>query len=259
MLTFDYSLDRRIILEAESLAAEGFEVVIIASPLPNSTDHNDLTRGSTVTVKRIATDFDPRDADVLLKLYFRFFRKVLLRLPLMATKMRAAYFFLKNSFHRKLAKDPFLLLPNSWAFHGAALEEKADIYFAHDLPMLPIAREVSEKTEAKLVYDAHEFWTGLSELSRLEVKTYREIESRLIHDADLAITVNSSIAERFFESYGRRPEVIMNCVDWNGKRPTHNIIREKLGLPAHMKILLYQGKFIDFRPRSSCDKCLTFQ
>ncbi|MBI5102224.1 MAG: glycosyltransferase [Nitrospirae bacterium] len=246
MLTFDYSVDRRILLEAESLREAGMEVVIIASPMSNA-GNEPAGLCEEKGIKRVGGDADPRDSDLLLKLYFRFLKRLFLKFPSLIPKMRAAYFTLKNIFDRRLGEDPFALLPHAWAFYEAAVREKADIYFAHDLPMLPIAHKAGKTAGAALVYDSHEFWTGLSELSGLEKKIYRKIESGLISDADIMITVNDLIAAEFFAAYGRRPEVLLNCVDWTASDERYNTLREKLGLPREKKVLLYQGQFIHYR------------
>jgi len=131
--------------------------------------------------------------------------------------------------------------------------DPGDIYHAHDLNTLPLAVMAHDKTGGKVVYDSHELFTETSTLSRLERFGFKVIESRLIHRADVVITVNNSIADELVARYklAQRPHVIMNCPpslkDDTALGGDNHILHEELGLPLSIPIVLYQGGFAPHR------------
>jgi len=127
-----------------------------------------------------------------------------------------------------------------------ALAANAAIYHAHDLNNLEVAYRASRANGAKLVYDAHELFSEMANRwVRLKRGSWRRLEARLLPRADLAITVNDLIAREMSRRYKVPPPlVLLNCPD---PPPTfdpqarYDLIRERLGLPAVRKIVLYQG------------------
>ncbi|MEX0621767.1 MAG: glycosyltransferase family 4 protein [Candidatus Woykebacteria bacterium] len=139
------------------------------------------------------------------------------------------------------------------------VEEKADIYHAHDLDTLQIAYYAAKQTNAKLVYDSHELYTeryfkkGLPIYSHLKSSLYkamlRFIESAIAPKVDWVITVNDSIATELKNRYKlNKVTVVMNCqpksvVDSRGEGK----LRDLLQLRQETKIILYQGYMTSIR------------
>jgi len=127
-----------------------------------------------------------------------------------------------------------------------AVEANAAIYHAHDLNNLEVAYRAARANGAKLVYDAHELFSEMANRwVRLKRGSWRRLEARLLPRADLAFTVNDLIAGELSRRYNVPPPlVLLNCPD---PPPTfdpdarYDLIRERLGLPAGRKIVLYQG------------------
>ncbi|MBF6612057.1 MAG: glycosyltransferase family 4 protein [Chloroflexi bacterium] len=127
-----------------------------------------------------------------------------------------------------------------------AISYNADIYHAHDLNNLEVAYRAARANGAKLVYDAHELFPDMANRwVRLKRKAWLRLEKRLLPQADLAITVNELIAEEMSRRYSVPPPlVILNCPDPPpGFDPSanYNLIRERLVLPLERKVVLYQG------------------
>jgi glycosyltransferase involved in cell wall biosynthesis len=127
-----------------------------------------------------------------------------------------------------------------------ALAANADIYHAHDLNNLEVAYKAAQASHAKLVYDAHELFSEMANRwVRVKRGAWKRLEARLLPQTDLAITVNDLIAEEMSKRYNVPPPlVLLNCPD---PPPTfdpgarYDLLRERIGLPAERKIVLYQG------------------
>ena len=142
MLTTDRQVDRRILLEAETLKNAGHFVRIIAMPHDLQTvDPDIVTRiGSKAEMKRTES--------VALRVY----RHARQYLPMNGASMRRL-----KAIVWKYAFDPEQFYTN--LFVSAASELPVDIYVAHDLPVLPAAHLLSRRCNAKLVYDSHELFS----------------------------------------------------------------------------------------------------
>ncbi|PJF28345.1 MAG: hypothetical protein CUN53_00670 [Phototrophicales bacterium] len=118
----------------------------------------------------------------------------------------------------------------------AALESRADALLANDWETLPAAAEAAARTNAKLIFDAHEF-------APLEVEesahwrfwsqpVIKHMLRRCAPRVDAAMTVCQPIAERFAQEYGFKPIVVMNAP----KRepvPLHPISPDRIRLVHH--------------------------
>ena len=221
MITQDVEVTRRILQEARTLIAAGYEVRI----LTRSADERD----GSGEVEGIPVEWvgvrgrDPR---------FRW----LYRLAGVTRGSNAVALWSVLT-----GRHTFTLnaLPRARAAHAA-------IYHAHDLNNLEVAYRAAQATGAKLVYDAHELFPEMANRwVRLKRKAWSHLEGKLLPRADLAITVNELIAGEMVNRYAVPPPlVVLNCPDPPpGFDPTkpHNHIRERLGLPQERKVVLYQG------------------
>lgn len=226
MLTADRQVDRRILLEADSLEEDGWRVIILAMPLDASEkapDRRVLRLG--ITPQRHAREF------LILQLYRKARGMTAMNSPVMRRLKALAWTYFVDQ--EKFYIDLFL---------SEALRHPASLVIAHDLPMLPVAARVAKSMNAKLAYDSHELFAE-QEFSDRERKRWREIEDAYIRDADWVIAVNQSIAGELQKRYGLRDvNVILNA-----ERPHVDGIsqgqglRQRLGLGERAVIGLFQG------------------
>ncbi|HBG69908.1 MAG TPA: glycosyltransferase [Bacteroidales bacterium] len=125
------------------------------------------------------------------------------------------------------------------------LFSRFDAVWANDLDTLWASRLATKLKGKKLVFDSHEYFTGVPELEgrpRVQ-KFWKRIESRIVPKLPFMITVNDSIADLFRKEYNIPVLVVRNV-------PLRNTIknpktRAELGLPNDKKILLVQGRGIN--------------
>jgi glycosyltransferase involved in cell wall biosynthesis len=222
MLTADADIDRRILLQAETLTDAGSQVTILAPARGAGSVAADPCH-----VRRVA----PREAGaatfaVALRAY-RWLRGVF---PPLADFVQSRVYDVLN--------DPFRVYQS--LLESEALEFPADVVVAHDLPMLAIGAACARRHGAHLIYDSHELFAeqGFSPSARNRMIA---IERELIVHCDAVITVNDSIAAVMAARYALpRVHVILNAAPFHGKRPSGRLHRE-LGLAPHVRIVLLQG------------------
>jgi len=249
-LTPDRIVDRRIVLEAQSLRARGHAPTIIADlgagkasddSYPGIPIVNALTGGPEGTVTR-------RNLFTLLKDPAK---RLLGSSPGLRKLFRTTYFSLFHVAQYARPRGERRLYPLEDAFYERAKAMKADLYVACDLPMLSPAARAARDHGSLLVYDAHEFYTGQITLSGPERAMAEAFERDLIGEARLVLTVNDSIASLFANRYGiPKPRVIYNCTSAPpsfDRRARHRVIREKCALDDITKIVLFQGGFLPGR------------
>jgi glycosyltransferase involved in cell wall biosynthesis len=119
------------------------------------------------------------------------------------------------------------------------------VFVAHDLITLPVGWLAKRRHGGRLVYDSHELYTEHDAGAlggRLARRRWRALESRLIRDADHVITVCDSIADELARRYGvPRPTVIRNVPRRPGEFVPGLDLRERLGIPPELALVLYLG------------------
>ena len=138
-------------------------------------------------------------------------------------KLFSAPKLLLNNFTPALAGSIYWSMPLIKDMYDAALAEDYDIFHANDWDTLPIAAAAADKLKtSKVIYDSHEFATLEFEESprfNLFYKRFRStLEKENIHKASVVIAVSGMISEELNRTYGVRPEVIMNCPEWEETR-----------------------------------------
>ena len=124
--------------------------------------------------------------------------------------------------------------------------KKADVLVSNDLDTL-LANYLASKTKrnCKLVYDTHEYFTEVPELtSRPRVKRiWESIEAWIFPKLSYIYTVNESIANKYRKKYSVNIKVVRNIsLRWK----PHNLkTKEALGLPTDKKIIILQGAGIN--------------
>jgi len=226
----EFRNDARVLKEAETLQADGYQVTVHALHTPGVTEEHE-TLGSGVKVVRVA------------------------RSPLWKWRKRKAPSSVgsgnaagartavgpigKMSFSRQVLR----IVARLWTHIGLLAQmvrSRADVVHAHDVNTLPTAWLAAVLTRSPLVYDAHEISTD-----REGYASFRSlvgwVEKRLMPRAAGTITTTDTRAKFFARAYGiPRPLVLQN-------RPRLTVvehsqmIREELQLDKPWPIVLYQG------------------
>ena len=93
------------------------------------------------------------------------------------------------------------------------LFHRFDIIVSNDLDTLPASWMASKIKSSSLVYDSHEYFTGVPELlgRRTVTAVWKKIEGAVFPGLKNVITVSDSIADLYQQQYGIRPMVVRNC------------------------------------------------
>lgn len=127
---------------------------------------------------------------------------------------------------------------------AAALDVRPRVIGAMDFFAVQAALAVQRRTQARIVYDAREFYFALGPL---QGKGWRQrvlafLESRYVRRVD-AITVSGPLdadvlAERY--ALAERPAVILNTPPY-ADAVSSTLLRDRCGIPASDLVLVYQG------------------
>jgi glycosyltransferase involved in cell wall biosynthesis len=215
MLVADDNIDRRVLVQARSLARAGVRTTVIAVPHAGDVDL-DARDFPEVAIVRI-------DPGVPIERPLNISRTRLSDLPV-APKDVYSYFE---------------------EFAQMALQHPAAIFVAHDLPVLASAIAAADHLGAKVFYDAHELYPEQHHFGEERIQLYRNAEAAFIPFAETVTTVNQSIAEEMRVRYGiATPGVILNTPD-TGAAPVPlartDLLRQALSLGPDKVILLFQG------------------
>ncbi len=125
-----------------------------------------------------------------------------------------------------------------------ARREPADVYHAHDLLTLPVAWLCSRLGRGKLVYDSHELWLDRPEKQRSRFNRFlvRSIESFLIRRTCATIAPGISVGWELSNRYTMVPPLIILNVPSYRPFEHNTVFRDKLGIPAEERIILYMGR-----------------
>ena len=225
MLTPDRQIDRRILLQADSLEADGWGVTIIAMPL--DTQAEDDRRVVRIGVGPAGA---ARRENLVLNAYRWVRHHVPMNGYLMRWMKRLAWRYLvdQESFYTRL-------------FYSTASRYAPKVFVAHDLPMLPVAKRLATACGARLVYDSHELYSE-QEFSGREKRRWADIEARYIGACDAVITVNQLIATELERRYGiAHVHVILNAERSVGEVQNTRALHRVFGLAPEQKVLLMQG------------------
>jgi glycosyltransferase involved in cell wall biosynthesis len=152
-------------------------------------------------------------------------------------------------------KLPFTKGPLFYAFYSIRLfiflfTNKADVFFANDLDTLPANYFASKFKKVKLIYDSHEYYTGVPELEnrKLVKGIWQFFEKIIFPKLTTIITVNDSIAELYEKEYQKKLIVIRNvpfALSADKKNKSQEELRKQLGLPLDKKLIILQGAGIN--------------
>jgi glycosyltransferase involved in cell wall biosynthesis len=121
------------------------------------------------------------------------------------------------------------------------LFHKYDVLVANDLDTLLPNYIISRLKKIPLVYDSHEYFTGVPELNGRPFvrKVWKMLEAGIFPDLKYVMTVSDSVAEQYQKEYGVRPVVVRNCAVQSTSIPP--LTREELGIPDDHFLLVFQG------------------
>jgi glycosyltransferase involved in cell wall biosynthesis len=150
----------------------------------------------------------------------------------------------------KRLRVPFRKGPAMYAFFNLylffyLLFLKHDICVSCDLDTLVPCYIVSRLSGARLVYDAHEYFTGQHGLAERRIKhaVWKSAERLIVPNIDHMITVSESIADLYHREYGVNPLVIRNAAPDVSRLVPHD--RQALGAGENELLLAYQGSGIN--------------
>ena len=125
------------------------------------------------------------------------------------------------------------------------LFHRYDVIVANDLDTLLPGFIVSKLRRVSLVYDSHEYFTGLPELnSRPFVKwVWKSIEKMIFPHLKYVITVSNSIATQYEKEYGTGSVVVRNYSRVSSDY--HSYTRDELGVNNEHLLLIFQGSGIN--------------
>jgi glycosyltransferase involved in cell wall biosynthesis len=121
------------------------------------------------------------------------------------------------------------------------LFHRFDVLVSNDLDTLLPNYLVSKLKRLPLVYDSHEYFTGVPEIqNRHFVKwVWTTIEKRIFPHLKYVMTVSDSIAGEYEKLYGMKPVVVRNCArSSEGIKP---FSRSELGVNEDHLLLILQG------------------
>jgi len=125
------------------------------------------------------------------------------------------------------------------------LFRKIDLLLANDLDTLPANYLVSRIKRIPLVYDSHEYFTGVPELQDRKIVKgiWKWIEKRIFPNLKYIYTISQSIADLYKEEYNRDVKVVRNLSF--GWKPVNKPSRSELGIAEGKRILILQGSGIN--------------
>ena len=128
-----------------------------------------------------------------------------------------------------------------WRVSRFATANQVNMVNVHSLGLLPLGVWLKLKLGAKLIYDAHELETETAGAKGIRKALSQLTEKLLIPYVDLTIVVGNKIKEFYQGKYQLKPIVtVLNCPQFRQSHRT-TLLRDKLNIPQHQKILLYQG------------------
>lgn len=125
------------------------------------------------------------------------------------------------------------------------LFRKMDLLLANDLDTLPANYLVSRIKRIPLVYDSHEYFTGVPELQDRKIVRgiWKWIERRIFPNLKYIYTVSQSIADLYKEEYNREVKVVRNLSP--GWKPVNKPSGSELEITEGKRILILQGSGIN--------------
>jgi glycosyltransferase involved in cell wall biosynthesis len=144
-----------------------------------------------------------------------------------------------------IEKGPFFYAFFTIRLFFFLLFKRADVLHANDLDTLLPNYLASKLRGIPLVYDSHEYFTGVPEIQhrKLVKWVWVTLERLLFPRLKYVFTVNDSIAELYKSEYGKAIHVMRNIPTSSPLKSP--LTKEQLGLPMDKRILILQGAGIN--------------
>jgi hypothetical protein len=120
-----------------------------------------------------------------------------------------------------------------------------DLYFANDLDTVLPNLFWSKILRKSMIYDSHEFFTEVPEIQNrpLVKSVWSGIERYVFRYTEHIINVSDSIADAYYERYGKKSTVVRNIPANPGVIEPYD--RAKLSIPDTTRIIILQGSGIN--------------
>jgi glycosyltransferase involved in cell wall biosynthesis len=260
-VTNDLRRDSRVRREAATLAAAGFEVVVMALGTDATAEAPiEALDGFTIVRTPMPTRSSARPGPGTAPTADREPVRRRWRSPRAVARRVAA------AFYRRLAPlmGDSVRYAIGWQFRwrrwaGTVLDRvtPSDVWHAHDLNTLQLALDSARRHGGKVIYDTHEIFSEAGLAARLPSvtrRTLRRFERRWARHCDAVITVNESVADVLRRSLGvARVDVVHNCAD----PPLFaSPLRARMGASPSTPLVLYHGSLAPGRGVESLVRAL---
>ncbi|MFH0893398.1 MAG: glycosyltransferase, partial [Bacteroidota bacterium] len=162
-------------------------------------------------------------------------------------------------------KGPLFYAEYNFRLFFFLLFRRADLLVSNDLDTLLANFLVRALKRSKLVYDSHEYFTGVPELQHNSFarRTWIAIERLTVPRVKRMMTVSTSIAKMYEELYKREVFVVRNVPSIQFQNAPLSFeektnLRAELGLPIDKKLIILQGAGINVQ-RGAEEAVLTMQ
>jgi glycosyltransferase involved in cell wall biosynthesis len=129
------------------------------------------------------------------------------------------------------------------------LFSKADVLLANDLDTLTANFLAAKFKNIPLVYDSHEYYTGVPELEHRPMvkKFWKSIEQFIFPKLKRVYTINDSIAGLYEKEYNIKVTVVRNipATAFQNEKPDKEKIKKEFGIENNQKIIILQGAGIN--------------
>jgi glycosyltransferase involved in cell wall biosynthesis len=144
-------------------------------------------------------------------------------------------------------KGPFFYAEFNLRLLFFLLTHKASLLISNDLDTLLPNYIIQKLRSIPLVYDAHEYFTGVPELEKrpLTQRFWKMIERKIMPSIRHMVTVNDSIAALYHQEYGILPLVVRNIPLTKKVESGYTPSRFDLELSDDKQIILLQGAGIN--------------
>jgi glycosyltransferase involved in cell wall biosynthesis len=145
-------------------------------------------------------------------------------------------------FRLPFEKGPFFYLSLNLRLFLFLLGRNVDLIYANDLDTLAPCYFVSKVKNTRLIYDTHELFTEVPELtSRPKIQNiWLKIESSIFPRLKHVITVNDSIAKIYSQKYNVAVSAVRNVPEYDKENISRNT-RKELNIRDEDFILIIQG------------------
>ncbi len=142
-------------------------------------------------------------------------------------------------------KGPLFYAEYNFRLFLLLLFRKSNLLVSNDLDTLLPNYLIHKIKKTPLVYDSHEYFTGVPELEKRKIvkKIWLSIEKRIFPKLKVIITVNNSIAELYNKEYNKQLIVVRNIP--KTKKIENIKTKNELGLTEDRNIIILQGAGIN--------------